>query len=65
MSLRNLPRLAAVNISCPICGDGEQCRGWKEIKETVARLNTHFREKHMTSEGVVIPEYAYLFEKKK
>lgn len=55
MSLRNKPRLAAVNILCPICGDGEQCNGWKEIRSTVAMLNKHFREKHMTPEGVIIP----------
>lgn len=54
-TVRNLPRLAAVNIQCPICGDGEQCRGWTEIKETVARLQAHFQEKHKNLTGVIIP----------
>jgi hypothetical protein len=50
-----MKRLVTVNIQCPICGYSEQCRGWKQIKETMQNQRDHFREEHMTPLGVIIP----------
>jgi len=39
-------KLNPVNVSCSECGQGERCKNWKEIKDTVSWLNAHYSEEH-------------------